>query len=153
MHRLKCHKAFIMEPLCQHLSSYGLSSTSIFINYRIVIIQSITVDTGLLCKNSFKNTKGVIRGCNSKNKQCKCCYSDNRNHLTVMKAGGLARKILSNPPFLWKCLYQVRVIAVFSVFRLLSDFVCKFTYQFCLSLWKISRCSVILLLPLFMVKR
>jgi len=54
-----------------------------------------------------------------------------------------------NPPFLWKCLYQVRAIAVFPVFRLLTDFACLLTYEFCLSLWKIARCSVILLLPLF----
>jgi len=31
----------------------------------------------------------------------------------------------------------------------LTDFVCLLTYEFCLSLWKIARCSVILLLPLF----
>ena len=59
------------------------------------------------------------------------------------------RKILFNPPFLWKCLYQVRVITVFPVFRLLTDFVCLYTYEFWLSLWKIVRSSVILLLPLF----
>jgi hypothetical protein len=29
-----------------------------------------------------------------------------------------------------KCLYQVRVIAVFTVFRLLTDFVCLYTYEF-----------------------
>ena len=39
-----------------------------------------------------------------------------------------------NPPFLWKCLYQVRVITVFPVFRLLTDFVCLYTYEFWLSL-------------------
>ena len=38
--------------------------------------------------------------------------------------------------------------AVFPVFRLLTDFVCLLTYEFCLSLWKIARYSVILLLPL-----
>jgi hypothetical protein len=59
------------------------------------------------------------------------------------------RKIWFKPPFLWKCLYQVRAIAVFPVFRLLTDFVCLLTCEFCLSLWKIARCSVILLLPLF----
>jgi hypothetical protein len=52
---------------------------------------------------------------------------------------------------LWKCLYQVRAIAVFPVFRLLTDFVCLLTCEFCLSLWKIARCSVILLLPLFVI--
>ena len=31
----------------------------------------------------------------------------------------------------------------------LTDFVCLLIYEFCLSLWKIARCSVILLLPLF----
>ena len=53
-----------------------------------------------------------------------------------------------NPPFLWKCLYQVSVITVFTVFRLLTDFACLYTYEFWLSLWKIVRSTVILLLPL-----
>ena len=39
--------------------------------------------------------------------------------------------------------------AVFPVFRLLTDFVCLCTYEFWLSLWKIARCSLMLLLPLF----
>jgi hypothetical protein len=52
-----------------------------------------------------------------------------------------------------KCLYQVRAIAVFQVFRLLTDFVCLLTYEFCLSLWKIARCSVILLLPLLFLMK
>jgi hypothetical protein len=47
-----------------------------------------------------------------------------------------------------KQLTEIGAIAVFPVFRLLTDFVCLFTYEFCLSLWKIVRCSVILLLPL-----
>ena len=57
-------------------------------------------------------------------------------------------KIWFNPPFLLKCLYQVRVITVFTVFRLLTDFVCLYTYEFWLPLWKIVRSSVILLLPI-----
>ena len=51
--------------------------------------------------------------------------------------------------FLRKCLYQVRANAVLTVFRLLTDCVCLLAYKFCLSLWKIARCSVLLLLPLF----
>jgi hypothetical protein len=42
---------------------------------------------------------------------------------------------------------QVRVITVFTVFRLLTDFVCLYNYEFWLSLCKIARSSVILLLP------
>ena len=38
---------------------------------------------------------------------------------------------------------------VFSVLRLLIDFVCLLTYWFLPFPWKIARCSVILLLPLF----
>jgi hypothetical protein len=38
---------------------------------------------------------------------------------------------------------------VFTVFRLLTDFVCLYTYEFWLSLCKIVRSSVILLLTLF----
>jgi hypothetical protein len=45
--------------------------------------------------------------------------------------------------------YQVRVITVFTVFRLLTDFVCLYNYEFGLSLCKIVRSSVILLLPLY----
>ena len=37
-------------------------------------------------------------------------------------------------------------------FRLLTDFVCLLTYEFCLFLWKIARCWVILLLPLIAKK-
>ena len=37
---------------------------------------------------------------------------------------------------------------IFTVFRLLTDFVCLYTYEFWLSLCKIVRSSVILLLPL-----
>ena len=51
----------------------------------------------------------------------------------------------------WISLYKVRAIAVFPVFRLLTYFVCLLTYEFCLSPWKIARCSVILLLPLWAV--
>ena len=40
-------------------------------------------------------------------------------------------------------------ISAFTVFRLLTDFVCLYTYEFWLSLWKIVRSSVILLLLLF----
>jgi hypothetical protein len=47
------------------------------------------------------------------------------------------------------CLYQVRVIAVFIVFRLLTDIVCLYNYEFWLSPCKIVRSSVILVLPLF----
>ena len=66
-----------------------------------------------------------------------------------MKGGGDWRlKIWFNPPFLSKCLYQVRVITVFTVFQLLTDFVCLYTYEFWLSFCKIVRSSVILLLPL-----
>jgi hypothetical protein len=61
-------------------------------------------------------------------------------------------KIWFNPPFLWKCLYQVRVITVFPVFRLLTDFVYLYTYQFWLSLWKIVRSSVICYYPYLHVK-
>jgi len=49
-------------------------------------------------------------------------------------------------------MYQVKVIAVFTVFRLLTDFVCLYDYyEFWISLWKIVRGSVILLLPLFSI--
>ena len=70
------------------MSSYGLFSTLIFINYRIVINQSITVDTDFLCKNSFENTKEVSsRGCNSRNKQKKENKTNNdlQNNITRNK--------------------------------------------------------------------
>jgi hypothetical protein len=43
------------------------------------------------------------------------------------------------------------VITVFTVFRMLTDFVCLYNYEFRLFLCKIVRSSVILLLPLFML--
>jgi hypothetical protein len=45
--------------------------------------------------------------------------------------------------------YITFFIMVFTVFRLLTDFVCLYTYEFWLSLCKIVRSLVILLLPLF----
>ena len=48
-----------------------------------------------------------------------------------------------------RSLYQVRVITVFTVFRLLTDFVCLYTHEFWISLCKIVRSSVILLWPSF----
>jgi hypothetical protein len=45
---------------------------------------------------------------------------------------------------------NVKVITVFTVFRLLTDFVCLYTYEFWLFLWKIVRSSVILLLSLWL---
>ena len=45
------------------------------------------------------------------------------------------------------------VITIFTVFRLLTDFVCLYTYEFLLSLCCIVRSSVILLLPLFITRR
>ena len=41
---------------------------------------------------------------------------------------------------------------IFTVFRLLTDFVCLYNYEFWLSLCKIVRSSVILLLPLFITQ-
>ena len=40
-------------------------------------------------------------------------------------------------------------ISALIIFRWLTDFVCLYTYFFLLSLWKIVRSSIILLLPLF----
>jgi hypothetical protein len=45
----------------------------------------------------------------------------------------------------------VLFITVFTVFRLLTDFVCLYDYEFWLSLCNIVRSSVILCLPLFML--
>ena len=45
------------------------------------------------------------------------------------------------------------VITVFTVFRLLTDFVCLYTYEFWLSVCKIVRSSIILLLPLYITQK
>jgi hypothetical protein len=47
------------------------------------------------------------------------------------------------------CVWEGSVITVFTVFRLLTGFVCLYNYEFWLSLCKIVRSSVIVLLPLF----
>ena len=54
--------------------------------------------------------------------------------------------VLVSKDYILIIMYQVRVI---TVYRLLTDFVCLYTYEFWLSLCKIVRSSVILLLPLF----
>ena len=57
----------------------------------------------------------------------------------------------------WECTYtkinwfSLVTIYVFTVFRLLTDFVCLYNYEFWLSLCKIVRSSEILLLPLLYV--
>ena len=62
--------------------------------------------------------------------------------------------ILSGPT---SSLFQKRVvstkfyISLFLFIRLLTDFVCLYNYEFGLSLCKIVRSSVILLLPLFII--
>ena len=82
----------------------------------------------------------------------KCCYSDNRNLLTVMEAGGLAPYNLIQPTISLKMPVPSQGHCGFPVFRLLTDFVCLLTDEVCLTLWKIAQCSVILLLPLFAPK-
>ena len=52
--------------------------------------------------------------------------------------------------FFRKCLYQARVITVFTVFWLLTDFVYLYNYEFWLSLCKIVRSSVICYYSYFM---
>jgi hypothetical protein len=81
------------------------------------------------------------------------CFMASDNRFDIFKRLSLYDIAIKNPsttypPFLYKCLYQVRVITVFTVFRLLTDFVCSYTYEFLLSLCKIVRSSVIMLLPL-----
>jgi hypothetical protein len=50
-------------------------------------------------------------------------------------------------------LYVSRFITVFTVLWLLTDFICLYNYEFWLSLCKIVRSSVVLLLPLFITKK
>ena len=65
-----------------------------------------------------------------------------------MRAGGLAPKNLIQPTISLEMPVTSQDHYVFTVFRLLTDFVCLYNYQFWLSLCKIVRSSVILLLPL-----
>ena len=44
---------------------------------------------------------------------------------------------------------NIYIYTVFTVFRLLTEFVCLYTYEFWLSLCEIARTTIILLLPLF----
>ena len=69
----------------------------------------------------------------------KYCYGDNRNERGRF---GALKSDSSHHFFRNAC-------TVFTVFRLLTDFVCLYTYEFWLSLCKIVRSSVILLLPLY----
>jgi hypothetical protein len=68
------------------------------------------------------------------------------NMTTVQMAVSQRRWVLLSISYcVIKCLYQVSVITVFTVFQLLTDFVCLYNYEFWLSLCKIARSSVILL--------
>jgi hypothetical protein len=80
----------------------------------------------------------------------KYCYSDSQNLWAVMKAGGFgALKSHSTHHFFRNACTKSGSLRFFTVFRLLTEFVCFYSYEFWLSLWKIVRSSVILLLPLF----
>jgi hypothetical protein len=76
-------------------------------------------------------------------------YSDSWNLWAVMKAGGLAFLNLIQSTISLEMPVPSQGHYVFTVFRLLTDFVCLYTYEFRLSLCKIIRSSVILFLPLF----
>ena len=79
----------------------------------------------------------------------KYCYSDSRKLWAVMKGGGLALWNLIQPTISLEMPVPSQGDYVFTVFRLLTDFVCLYTYEFWLSLCKIARSSVIVVLPLF----
>ena len=53
-----------------------------------------------------------------------------QGHLTKTVFKEIERKKIRHMLIIQKCLYQVRVITVFTVFRLLTDFVCLYTYEF-----------------------
>ena len=77
----------------------------------------------------------------------KYCYSDSRNERGGGGRGGALQSDSTHHFFRNACTKSGSLR--FSVFRLLTDFVCLYTYEFLLSLCKIARSSVILLLPLF----
>jgi hypothetical protein len=79
----------------------------------------------------------------------KYCYSDSRKLWAVMKEGGLALSNLIQPTISLEMPVPSQGHYGFHSFRLLTDFVCLYTYEFWPSLCKIVRSSVILLLPLF----
>jgi hypothetical protein len=72
----------------------------------------------------------------------KCAYF-------ISLSNGNKLRSFTIPKRQWYLWGQVRVITIFTVFRLLTDFVCLYTYEFWLSFCKIVRSSAILLLPLF----
>ena len=68
-----------------------------------------------------------------------------------MRVGGLAVYNLIQPTISLEMPVPSQGHYVFTVFRLLTDFVCLYSYEFWLSLCKIVRSSEILLLPLIIV--
>jgi hypothetical protein len=62
------------------------------------------------------------------------------------------RLVLASSP-LFTCIVAKYIIYLNTVFRLLTDFVCLYNYEFWLSLCKIVRNSLILLLPLISVNK
>ena len=81
----------------------------------------------------------------------KCCCSDSRNLWTVMRAGGLAPWDLIQPTISLEMPVPSRGHCGFHSFPAVDWFVCLYNYEFWLSLCKIVRSSVILLLPLFTI--
>jgi hypothetical protein len=139
---LQCwsHRYINIYPLHKHLRSSSQSGRplrNIHISndngsfYTYYFLSSITYDTFMMGQGFFSSL---------------FCWVGVGFCLFVFFAFDLCLMCTMLPVFL-----DYSVITVFTVFRLLTDFVCLHTYEFWLSLCKIVRSSVILLLSLLTV--
>jgi hypothetical protein len=79
-----------------------------------------------------------------------CCLTSRGQYYNYIRVGAVVIQFESR---LWQCVLDTTVPSQghygFHSFPLLTDFVCLYNYEFRLSLCKIYRSSVILLLPVF----
>ena len=114
-----------------HFSPFRATRNTKLQNFQFKLSHIITATTTFLFKRGLKETE-----------LCTFCTETKESLLHLF----------------WECTYtkinwfSLVTIYVFTVFRLLTDFVCLYNYEFWLSLCKIVRSSEILLLPLFFRK-
>ena len=137
---------------------YNDAKNNIVQIYIVMIYNKMKKKKILHCRNSSKIQSQNRRNSNKMISLTRIHMTSNLSGLVQAfqyKISGLSlshgSKSAFNPPFLWKYQLPSQSHCGFPSFpRLLTDFVCLLTYELCLSLWKIARCSVILLLPLFL---
>ena len=121
---------------------------ALYSNLTIVVIRKylkgdrcVGGSVGRLVGQSVSQSVSLVKNQSFRNKNCtwRPCLSTDRD-----KMSNLYRR----PPIVASYKVSVFIVSSFSDI-MCTDFVCLYTYEFWLSLWKIVRSSAILLLPIF----